>query len=126
MAGDTNRPSTPFSLRLTFEERAKLEQAAGDQTLSEYIRGRVFDQERRQPRRRRKAPVKDQQALGRVLGMLGEARLANNLNQLARAANTGSLPVTPDTERALRRACADVREMRNELIKALGLREPRP
>ncbi len=31
------------------------------------------------------------------MGKLGESRLASNINQLAKAANSGSLPVTPDT-----------------------------
>jgi hypothetical protein len=74
----------PFSLRLTFEERAALEQAAGDMPLGAYIRAQVFKDGKTRKRRRYKRPVKDHQALGQLLGALGEARLANNLNQLAR------------------------------------------
>lgn len=66
-------------------------------------------------------PFQDHEALGRVLGALGESRLANNLNQLARAANTGSLPVTPDTEQAIKDACASVQRIRAELLRALGV-----
>lgn len=37
--------------------------------------------------------------MGKLLGKLGKSRLANNLNQRARAAaNSGSLPVTPDID----------------------------
>ena len=110
----------PFSLRLTFEERAALEQAAGDMPLGAYIRSEVFRGKKTRPRRRRRRPVKDFQALGQLLGELGRARLANNLNQLARAANTGSLPVTPETEKAIREACAEIRQMRELLMTALG------
>lgn len=116
-----DRP-TPFSLRLTFDERAILERAAGNRPLGAYIRKRLLNGEEapRKVRKRKKSPLKDEKALSKLLAELGKSRLANNLNQLARAANTGSLPVTPDTERALRNACADIHEMRNLLMRALG------
>ncbi len=118
---DRRTPTPPFSLRLTFEERAMLEIAAADMPLGAYIRSRVFDEARpRKTRQRRR--VADQKALAKLLGELGQARLANNLNQLARAANTGSLPVTPETEKALIDACHGVEWMRVTLMLALGLR----
>ncbi len=110
----------PFSLRLTFEERAALEQAAGDMPRGAYIRSQVFEGKKTRRRRRRKRTVKDHRVLGQFLGLLGEARLTNNLNQLAKAANTGSLRVTPETEKALREACAEVQAMRKVLLDALG------
>lgn len=112
----------PFSLRLTFVERAILEKAAGNMPLGAYIRSQLF-QGKTTPRRirtRTRKPVKDDRALGALLGELGQARLANNLNQLAKAANTGSLPVTPDTEKSLNDACFAVQEMRGLLMQALG------
>lgn len=114
------RPA-PFSLRLTFEQRARLERDAGDMSLSAYIQSRLFDAENRPPRRRGKRPVKDHQALAQVLGLLGQSRLSSNLNQLARSANSGSLPVTPDTESALKMAAADIQEIRRLLIEAMNL-----
>ena len=117
------RPATPppFSLRLTAAERAELLRRAGNMPLGAYIRSKLLQSEE-SPRRAGRRPVADEQALGRLLGELGKARLANNLNQLAKAANTGSLPVTPETEQALRDACRDVQWMRSQLIAALGLR----
>lgn len=114
------RPA-PFSLRLTFEQRARLERDAGDMSRGGYILSRLFDEANPPPRRRGKAPVKDHQALAQVLGKLGQSRLSSNLNQLARAANTGSLPVTPDTEAALLEAVAEIHEIRRLLIAALNL-----
>ncbi len=119
----------PFSLRLTFEERARLERAAAGLPLGAYIRERLFDETAPPRRTRGKFPVRDHEALARVLAALGRSRLANNLNQLARAANTGSLPVTPDTEHELMQACAAVAEIRRELLRALGVpdsAEPEP
>ncbi len=117
---------TPFSLRLTFDERAILEHAAGDSPLGAYIRKRLLNGEeapRKKAKKRKKSPLKDEKALSKLLAELGKSRLANNLNQLARASNTGSLPVTPDTERALRSACSDIHEMRNLLMRALGFHQ---
>lgn len=90
-------------------------------SLGGYIHSRLFDEANPPPRRRSKHPVKDQQALAKVLGKLGESRLSSNLNQLARSANTGSLPVTPDTEAALMEAVEEIREIRRLLIAALNL-----
>lgn len=115
-----NRPA-PFSLRLTHEERSRLEYDAGDQPIGAYIRSKLFDGAQPRQRRRQKRPVKDHQALGKLLGELGKSRLANNLNQLAKAANSGSLPVTSDTQKALNDACADIRWLRQSLMEALGL-----
>jgi hypothetical protein len=115
------RTIPPFSLRLTFEERAKLERDAAGMALGAYIRSRLLDPETVAPRKRGKFPVKDHQALAQLLGLLGQSRLANNVNQLARAANSGSLAVTPDTEEALMSATADIKHMRQLLIQALDI-----
>lgn len=116
------RNPPPFSLRLTFEERARLERDAGDMPLGAYIRSRLFDQPTgdRRPRQA-KRPVKDHQALANVLGELGKSRIANNLNQLAKAANSGSLLLTSETEKSLQEACAGVQWLRTTLMQALGL-----
>lgn len=116
-----DRTTPPFSLRLTFSERAKLERDAAGMSLGAYIRSRLLDPETVAPRKRGKFPVKDHQALAQLLGLLGQSRLANNVNQLAKAAKTGSLPVTPDTEAALLTAVAEVSHMRQLLIQALDL-----
>ena len=116
-----DRTTPPFSLRLTFAERAKLERDAAGMSLGAYIRSRLLDPETVAPRKRGKFPVKDHQALAQLLGLLGQSRLANNVNQLAKAANTGSLPVIPDTEAALLTAVAEVSHMRQLLIQALDL-----
>ena len=107
----------PFSLRLSFEERARLTEQAGGMPLGAYIRERLLAEP---PRRSRLTPA-DRQALLQVLGTLGQSRIANNLNQLAKQANLGTLPVTPDTEAELTGAAADIAAMREMLVQALGL-----
>lgn len=119
----------PFSLRLSFDERGILEHDAAGQALGAYIRERLFGEDVTPRTTRGKFPVKDQAALGRVLGALGASRLSANLNQLAKAVNTGSLPVTPETEEELRKACAAVIAMRQDILSALGRdgnRGPKP
>lgn len=116
----------PFSLRLTFEERAKLEEAANGVPLGAYIRSILFDQALPKVRRRGTKPVADHAVLAKVLAALGSSRLSSNMNQVAKAMHTGSLPVTPDTESELRQACADIAAMRQMLVKALGLESPEP
>jgi len=112
----------PFSLRLTFEERARLEREAGGEPLGAYIRSKLFDGLPSPESSRSKRPVRDRQALANVLGELGKSRIANNLNQVAKALNTGTLAVTPETEAAIREACAGVVWLRRTLLEALGLK----
>jgi len=90
-------------------------------SVSSYIRWRLFDPDTPPPRKRGKQPVKDHEKLAQLLGLLGQSRLSSNLNQLAKASNTGSLPLTPETEAALLQAASEVARMRNLLIEALNL-----
>ena len=122
--GDRSEKTSPppFSLRLTFEERAILETAAAGMPVGAYIRERLFGSEVSHRKPRGKAPVKDHRALAQVLGALGASRLSSNLNQLAKAAHMGALPVTPETEAELKSACEAVGEMRHALVTALGQR----
>ena len=121
MTVTTKKQTPPFSLRLTPEERVQLEKDAAGMSLGGYIRSRLFDGNLPKRRTRNKKPVKDHKELAKVLGELNHARIANNLNQLAKAANSGSLEVSSNTEKALQEACADVRWMRHVLMAALGL-----
>ncbi|ARE41345.1 Glycosyltransferase [Rhodovulum sp. P5] len=111
---------SPFCLRLTFEERARLERDAAGMALGAYVRDCLFGEDAVPRKTRGKFPVKDHEALGRVLAALGGSRLASNVNQLAKAVNTGSLPVTPETEDDLIEACEAIQAMRRDLLDALG------
>ena len=113
----------PLSLRLTENERIALEKAAGSVSLSAYIRQQVFGEAAQKRKSRHRNPVKDQQALARVLGLLGRTQIANNLNQLAKDSNCGSLVLDEDTNAKIEEAYTHVLSMRNELIRALGLIE---
>ena len=116
----SSAPSKPLSVRFTDSEKLRLAELAGKLPLSQYIRERALRGEGL-PRAARQSPVKDAEPLGRLLGLLGQSRLSSNLNQLAKAANQGSLPVTQEVEEDLRKACAEIFEMRGLLLRALGL-----
>ena len=114
------RPA-PFSLRLTYEERARLDSAAGSIPLGTYIKGRLFDDLPAVPRQRTTARA-DKAILTELLGVLGKSKLPTSLRDMAKAATNGTLPLTPDLEADLKRACSDIADMRLRLLKALGLR----
>lgn len=123
----TRKPLPPFSLRLTFEERARLEAEAGRAPLGRHIRSRLFGDSARPVRAKSAGSIKDHAQLAHVLAQLGQSRLASNVNQLAKAMNMGDLEVDPDTRDAFLQAAADIAAMRAALITALGLQpEARP
>jgi len=113
----------PFSIRFTNEERERLERAAGMLSLAAYIRLKLFAEDDLPKRMTKKPrqPSAELAVLGHMLGGLGQSKLANNLNQIAKAANTGTLPLGPELEAELREACADIQKMRETLIEALGV-----
>jgi hypothetical protein len=123
MPASNKKPLPPFSLRLTPEERAQLDKDAAGMSLGAHIRSRLFDSSVSKRRTRNKHPVKDHQELAKVLGELGRSRLANNMNQLAKAMNEGSLEISTETEKAIRDGCSDIRWMRHVLMTAMGLIE---
>ena len=113
----------PLSLRLNDEERAQLEKDAGNLTLSAYMRLRLFGDDAPRHRTRGKRPVEDHEALARALALLGRSNIANNLNQLTKAAHSGTLPTVPEIALYLEETRDHVASMRAELLRALGLRE---
>ncbi|MBR9826682.1 MAG: hypothetical protein GYB36_12925 [Alphaproteobacteria bacterium] len=110
-----------FCIRLTPSEKALLKERAGNLTVSEYVRRRTLGDEAK-PRRKSRRPSRDDKTLAKLLGTLGQSRLASNMNQIAKAANLGALPVTDELIAELTQACFDIRTMRRELITALGLK----
>ena len=111
----------PFSIRLSFDERARLQAAAGDMPVAAYIKSLLFAGDAPVARRRARSPVKDTRALAELLACLGASRIPNNLNQLARAANSGSLIFDWQTKAQIAAACNDVRVMRQLLMQGLGI-----
>jgi hypothetical protein len=112
----------PFSLRLSEADRARLAVEAAGAPLGAYIKAKVLGNAVKVRVRRSGLSVQDRQALGKALALLGQSRIASNLNQLALAANTGSLDLDPETAALLTGALDDVRALRRLLLSALGLK----
>lgn len=117
------RRPKPVFVRVTEEERAELERNAGDLTISAYVRSRCIGDTAKPHRTRGKRPVKDYEALCQVLGALGKSKLPNNVNQIAKAINTGTVALPEDMEAAMLEAAYNIAYIRMTLIKALGLKD---
>lgn len=118
---ETQKRPSPFCIRLTPYERAYLEQLAGNRSLSAYMREELLG-DMAEKRRELRNPKIEQEQYAALLAALGQSRLSSNLNQLAHAANVGTLDVSQDTEQQLQDAYVCILEMRKALFMALGLK----
>lgn len=119
-----NKPTypSPLSIRLTNEERALLKRKAGSKPLATYAREQLVGEAQTPRNPVRKTPEIDKVLLAQILGVLGKSELAQALCLLAVAAESGSAVLGEDTDAQVKEACADIRDIRLILIKALGLR----
>lgn len=121
----SSKPLLPVSLRVTPEEKSLLQDAAGKQSVSSYIRDRVFgddtaDLPRRRKRQRQAEP--DVTLIAKLLGMLGQDDMTQALFVLLLAAKAGELEAMPDASDKLDTACNHIADMREMLILALNVK----
>lgn len=109
------KKTAPFSVRLTLDERTYLEKQAGTQHLGAFIREQLLDKKAKKRRVLRKPKIDDKN-LAMVLSLLGDQRIASNLNQLARHANMGTLDFENETLEQIQEACTAMIAMRNYLL----------
>lgn len=116
-----NKHPSPLTLRLSDTELAALKADAerGGVSVSAHVRSKVFGK----CGRRRNMPVKDREALGQLLGLLGQSEFAESLKQVASEAEQGSLLLDEETQSKIEAAVLHVCFMREALLTALGLRE---
>ena len=112
----------PVSVRFSDDERAWLEQQAAGRPLSAVIREAVLAGSGTTRTPRRRMPVKDHEALARLLGLLGRSEIGQKLGGILLAVKLGELHLDDEARQNLREACSDVAAMRCDLVKALGLR----
>jgi hypothetical protein len=103
-------------IRLSAEERALVEVAADRAGLAVGSYARQILLGAPAPRQVRRPPI-ERRELARLLGELG--KIGGNLNQLARAANSGELTF----ENEVTAVRTDLQVLRDAILKALG-REP--
>jgi len=135
MSGGLKKNPPPYSLRLTWDERAALDRMAGKLPLSTYIRSVLFAaqpaklhasnkrQTRFGPRTRRAAPTADKQLLAQILAKQGQRKSGNSLSILADAARAGALYVSPEVQAAILTACDENAQIKTMLMQALNIQE---
>lgn len=117
----------PVSVRLSWEEYERLRHDAGALSMAAFIRLRLFGEgEDSRPRksytRKQSSPSLELTMIGQILGRLGRLGFASSLADIAAAAKTGALPVSPEMEAEIQDACDAVRDMRVRLIATLGVK----
>ncbi len=104
----------PVSIRVTAEEKAKLQQMAGTLAVSAYIRRRLFgDMAAVRPKQYQEKPRQpkiDHVEIARLLGMFGQSELARSMLALSLAVQAGELEASPEVEHQIGRACDDIHE----------------
>ena len=98
-----------------------MERDAGNMTQSAYIRERLFGEHVVPRKRQVKKPVKDHRTVAQLFALIKQTQCWNNLNQIARGINSNTWIVSPESEKMLQEACKAVVEIRDMLMKALGL-----
>jgi hypothetical protein len=105
--------SAHLTIRLSPEERATIDEAAERAGLMAGSFARQALLGGPLPRQVRRPPV-ERKELARLLGELG--KIGGNLNQLAKASNTGVVVYTGEIDAAL----GGLAEVRDAILKALG------
>lgn len=121
------RSTLPISLRVTAQEKARLEQMAGPMSVAAYIRGRLFGDEAAaarpaRHREKQRQPIPSHVEVARLLGMFGNSELATAMLALSLAAQAGELEASPEVEGRITRACEEIHDIRLLLIRMLGVK----
>lgn len=115
-----------ISIRVTEEEKARLQEMAGAMAVSGFIRQTLLgDDVAKRPRRyikKQRKPDIDHTEIARLLGMFGQSELGRSMLALSLAEQTGDLDVTPEVSYKLEQACDDIHEIKVALIMALGIK----
>ena len=114
--------SCRITIRLTPSEYAHVESEAANLPISVYIREKLLSDSPFIRKTRNRTPIKDHEILAQIIGLLGSGRIANNLNQLAKAANSGKA-FSEDEKALLFQSCAEIRAIRDMNMQGLGLKE---
>ena len=115
-----SRELSPFTLRLTRAERARLEEMAAGMTLSAYVRACVFAEDTRLRKSHACDASAEKKAMAEALALLGQSRIASNLNQLAHHANLGILIEDDGVKAQISEANAHLSAIRTALMAGLG------
>ena len=110
-----SKKPAPFSLRLTDKEKAKLLKRAKGKPLGAYIKSQLFNSAA-------KGAELDKVEIARMIAGLGSSDLSRSMARIAKSAELGSLPVTPELLGQLQNACKALHYMRLTLIQMQGMK----
>ncbi len=109
----------PLSIRLSPDERARLEVLAGQQPIGAFVKSRLFAANDNIPPRPNSRPIVNERVgFAKMLGMLARMDIFLILKELLKAVGNGQIRLEPETESALNTAFLDLREIRRLLIEA--------
>lgn len=111
----------PFSLRLSFNERAIIEAAADGDPLGAFIKDAALAAAKAAAKRRRSRRKQERKAWGRIMATLGKKGIGSNLNQIAYATNCGAVPSTDEILEALTENRKLLTEIRVTLLQLQGV-----
>lgn len=110
-----------LTIRVSDEQRSTLERRAGNRPISDYIRRKLDIADTSESTRSYK-PQTDAVLAARILAALGSSDLAGSMREIAEAAQNGALEDSSDLRLSLNAACLTIEQMRNDLVRALGLK----
>lgn len=117
-----SKASTPFSIRLTPAERARLEEDATGEPLGAYVKKTLFAPTTKAAARR--AMIDNHRVLiAQVLSMVGSSGIGDALTSMAIAIKLGTVADDQEILDALNGAQDELSEIRSELLKALDIRK---
>ena len=119
MARRQGRHTPPFSLRLTQDERERLNADAGDWPVGAYVRSRLFDAPSPRKRSSRRLDA-DRRIMLQILSELGKQHVSSSLNQTLKSIQDGEMEVTPELVGMLKKTRADLRDIKRLLKNALS------
>lgn len=124
---DDSKPALtkPISIRFTKEEIAELKSLAGDLSVSEYIRRQLFGRTTTKcesASEMRLTPQARQKLLAQILMRLGRLDTTKKINLLMDGMQSGLVDVSPDAIAMLSELHQEIKALRRDLLKALGLR----
>ena len=124
MNTQTRQFDTSLTLRLAASERQRLdsEAKAFDLSTAAYVRFLIADEEVQRKLAFLFESRQQRAEYAQILRILGESRIANNLNQIAYGLNTGTFIDSPDVTAQINEAYEAILYIRTLLIQSQGLK----
>ena len=116
----TTRDCPRVMVRFSRDDYEKLQELADGASLAVYLRAVALNRDLPRKKRRSASTIQDRAAAAQLLGLLGQSRIANNLNQLAYQANIGALVMDDTALFQIEEAYEHINTMRQLLLRALG------